>query len=201
MPFLRTIVLIQCVLLAQDLLSQKKDLIGDIELLRKSDGVTFLDYRLKRNPGYIFNNSNSLKAQTVHLFRGQPIIVVEEGSAVLPLNMEPVNQRYKLDLQLRPVVYAEFGDFRESLRTQLSMAPRLSFGFGGFYTVFQWILPFQNDFKNRFGFQGMDWKWSFLPYFLWFLALHVTQTILCIQIIENKWLIRLTLNFKRMSGQ
>ncbi len=120
---------------------------------REVDHLVF-DYRLHRNPTFVLDEMRLLDSldnvgTKTYLYNGDPIVTL--GIDSVDIVPEPGNP-YKVDLQIKPLYYAEYGDFREPLRTQLAIGPRLQVNFKHFYAVGQWILPFQNDFNLRLGF-------------------------------------------------
>lgn len=132
-----------------------QDVTKDVELYSVNDTSVLFDYRYNRNPGFFYRkNQEWKKVKQVHLYRGNPILYLEQDTAERANHSFTVKKFYKLDVQLRPFLYSEFGDFREPLRTQIGIAPRFAIGYGGMYGVFQWFFPIQNDFPNRFGFQN-----------------------------------------------
>lgn len=125
----------------------------DTELKKSKEGVTYFDYRHHRNPTYFFKRKlkDDKDSVFVHLFRGKAIVELKSDTFLLPRKYSTSQIPYKIDIQVKPLFSAEYGDFREPVRTQLAIGPRLELAVGGLYGVFQWVLPFQNDFKNRFG--------------------------------------------------
>ncbi len=148
--------------------------LSDLEKVRLDESTFTFDYRLHRNPVYILKKmmmEDSLEGKTItYLYNGDPIYSTTQlpqprtqnsqnsqpGTQSLKsgaLNSKLGTPNYKLDLQLKPFYYAEYGDFRQPLRLQLAIGPRLQWNiWNGFYGVFQWMLPVYNDFDVRLGF-------------------------------------------------
>ncbi|MFY0686929.1 MAG: hypothetical protein JXQ90_07185 [Cyclobacteriaceae bacterium] len=118
---------------------------------------TFLfESRMHRNPRHTYRlllNTDSLKGkELVYLYQGHPILAYKDSAVVAIRDGLSYQPSYRLDLQLKPIYYAEYGHYDEPFRTQLAIGPRLQFNLRkGFYAVAQWIQPFQNDFDYRLG--------------------------------------------------
>ncbi len=124
----------------------------DLEATQVSDETLYFDYRLHRNPFYIYRNlmlEDSVKdLHQVHLYRGS--VIYNPGEPIA--NFKP-KKHYKLDLQVEPFYVSRFGDVDDPFRTQLGLGPRLEWMTKwGVYGVFQWLFPIQNDFDVEVGF-------------------------------------------------
>ncbi len=126
--------------------------ISDIELYQQTETEVFFDYRLHRNPLYIYSKLDSTDTfhTHTHLFRGNAIVTRNNQGFAEYGGTTTFSKAYKLDLQLRPLVVQEFGRFSDPVRNQVSLAPRLAYNIRGFYAIAQWVLPIINEF-NRTG--------------------------------------------------
>lgn len=140
------------------LLSAQKVDTEDLEVAtERGDSAYIFDYRLHRNPALILKELREQKGDSVelaHLYRGNVIYRTNDSSRFdIDLNPQKVIP-YKLDFQIRPYYYAEYGQFDRPVQTQIGISPRLQIDFfKGFYGVFQWMIPLQNDFKIRTGYE------------------------------------------------
>lgn len=118
-------------------------------------GIVELEYRQHRNPVSALKlDSSDIKASGwLFRYQGIPISYLGEPSemSIQPASLLP--EGYRADLSFTPLYYAEYGDFREPFRTQLAIAPQLEILLlRGLVIDFQWVVPFQNDFKRRAGY-------------------------------------------------
>jgi len=129
--------------------------INDAEILQKNgDSAILVDYRLHRNPSLVIKElkKDSTNNNILHLYRGHVIYSSQESQ--YPKYSLPILP-YKLDFQIKPFYYAEYGQFDNPVQTQIGMAPKVELQvWKGFYGVFQWYIPFQNDFKIRLGYES-----------------------------------------------
>lgn len=125
-----------------------------------------LEYRLHRNPLVLLNELPdwALKSDTVAvtmLWYGSPWTTISNGQAEEADFRQRTKRSksgglkgfpYKLDISVSPVVFAEFGDEPDLVRTQFAIAPKLNWLLPyGLSVDVQWILPLQNDFERRLG--------------------------------------------------
>ncbi|MEQ8686202.1 MAG: hypothetical protein RIE86_12965 [Imperialibacter sp.] len=153
----------------------------------------FLEYRLHRNPLTLLTELpawavKSDSMQLTLLWNGMPWTKIARGTVravgkveldyrkkikAASVNEQPVVRSrfpYKIDISIAPVVYAEFGDEPDVVRTQFAIAPRINYLLPfGLSVDAQWVVPLQNDFERRLGFKsrpgqiGLNYTKSFLP--------------------------------------
>lgn len=133
----------------QELLSQNME---ELEAVSVSANQLTFDYRLQRNPYFIYRylltQDSTKHLNLVHLYRGSVIY-----SNRTPETTKPNKGFYKIDLQFEPYYNSRFGDQDDPFKTQFGIGPRLQLNSrNGFYGIFQWLVPLQNDFKNETGY-------------------------------------------------
>lgn len=124
--------------------------LSELEAVTKTDETLAFDYRLHRNPvsiyKYLLTTDSTKDLNLVYRYHGYTIYGNDEG-----LKKEATG--YRLDLQIKPYYIARFGDVDDPFRTQVGIGPKLQWNAKkGFYAVFQWLLPLQNDFTNELGY-------------------------------------------------
>lgn len=117
-----------------------------------SPGHLTFDYRLHRNPYFIYRflltQDSTKNLSLTHLYRGS--VIYSYGSAPDRIQKKGF---YKVDLQFEPYYNSRFGDKNDPFKTQVGIGPRLQLNSrNGFYGIFQWLFPLQNDFKNETGY-------------------------------------------------
>lgn len=125
----------------------------DLEAATTSGQSMLFDYRLHRNPAFIYrylhHHDSTKKLHLVHLYRGSVIYNDQPDKKELP----DQKGHYKLDFQLEPYYTSRFGDVDDPFRTQIGLGPLLQWNSRwGLYGIFQWLIPLQNDFKSIIGF-------------------------------------------------
>lgn len=123
--------------------------LSDLEATGLDGNYMVFDYQLHRNPAYIYRylyHIDSTKHyQLTHLYRGN--VIYGDNSAPRP------SHRYKIDVQLEPYYNSRFGDEDDPFKTQIGVGPKIQLNSKyGFYGMFQWLIPLQNDFDTDLGY-------------------------------------------------
>lgn len=128
---------------------------GTEQLDTIQDQIIF-DYRLHRNPANYFKNDIFKNSNYTwnYLYDGNVVARYKEGKFLNKFQRDTlILPPYKLDIQLVPLFLYNFGDFSDPFETQLGVAPRLKWvPAKGFFMVFQWQFPLQNDFRYSVGY-------------------------------------------------
>lgn len=129
----------------------------DLEMVNSSATSLTFDYRLHRNPAFIYRtllSTDSLKNKTLtHLYHGSIIYNYGTPSNPKPTSNPKSKGLYKVDIQLEPYYNSRFGDKDDPFRTQIGIGPKIQLNSKkGLYAVFQWLIPLQNDFTKELGY-------------------------------------------------